>query len=176
MKELILGGMRSGKSSLAEQYALQSGLEVVYIATATAGDGEMEQRIAHHRSHRPAEWIVVEEPLALSRALLQHAGEQRCVLVDCLTMWLTNILAAGGSATVAAYRHEFGQLLQELPALPGRIILVSNEVGMGVVPMGELSRMFVDEAGRMHQALAAVCGRVTLCVAGLPHVVKGGSC
>lgn len=173
MKELILGGMRSGKSRLAEQCALQSGLEVVYIATATAGDEEMAQRIAHHRSHRPATWILVEEPLSLARALKEYATEQRCLLVDCLTMWLSNHLAEDDPSSVAAYRHEMGQLLQQLTTLPGHIILVSNEVGMGVVPMGELSRRFVDEAGRMHQALAAVCDRVTLCVAGLPHVVKG---
>ncbi len=170
MKELILGGVRSGKSRLAQQLAVESGLAVVFLATATAVDAEMERRIAEHRRRRPASWVVVEEPRTLARALGEHARPDRCVLVDCLTLWLTNLLGAGDDQAPAA---ECNALLDLLPRLPGRIILVSNETGMGVVPLGELTRRFCDHAGQLHQDLARRCDRVILTVAGLPHVLKG---
>lgn len=169
MKQLILGGSRSGKSSLAEQGASESGLAVTYIATATAGDGEMAARIAQHQSRRPAHWSIVEEPLRLAQALQQHASPDRCLLVDCLTLWLTNLLCANDEALFQSERAAF---LKALPALPGHIILVSNEVGMGIVPMGELSRRFSDEAGWLNQEAARICERVTLMVAGLPYPLK----
>ncbi|MHB9119094.1 MAG: bifunctional adenosylcobinamide kinase/adenosylcobinamide-phosphate guanylyltransferase [Burkholderiales bacterium] len=172
MKELILGGARSGKSALAEKRARESGLDVAYIATATAGDGEMAQRIAHHRARRPEGWALVEEPIRLAAALQQHAAAGRCLLVDCLTLWLNNLLA---EADEAVFRRERDALLAALPGLPGRILLVSNEVGMGIVPLGELSRRFCDEAGRLHQELAQVCGRVTFVAAGLPLILKGNA-
>lgn len=172
MQELILGGARSGKSVLAEKLARESGLEVAYIATATAGDGEMAQRIAHHRVRRPEGWALVEEPLHLAAALRQHAAAGRCLLVDCLTLWLNNLLA---EADEDLFRRERDALLAALPGLPGRILLVSNEVGMGIVPLGELSRRFCDEAGRLHQELAQVCGRVTFVAAGLPLILKGNA-
>lgn len=172
MHELILGGARSGKSALAERLANADGGEVVYIATAQALDGEMDARIAQHRARRPAHWHCVEEPLALAAALQAQAGEGRCLLVDCLTLWLSNLLLHPQPQTLARERDA---LLQLLPQLPGRLLLVSNEVGQGVVPMGELSRRFVDEAGWLHQALAAQCQRVLLVVAGLPLVLKGES-
>ena len=170
MKELILGGVRSGKSRLAEQRARASELEVVYIATATAGDEEMRQRIAHHQQRRPSSWQLIEEPLMLANVLQQHAADNRCLLVDCLTLWLTNLLLAGDASPLAEEREA---LLEQLPGLPGHIILVSNETGMGIVPQGELTRRFADEAGRLHQDLAQICDRVTLTVAGLPQVLKG---
>jgi len=170
MKELILGGVRSGKSRLAEQHALASGLEVFYIATATAGDDEMRQRIVHHRQQRPSTWQLVEEPRKLTTVLQQHAAEDRCLLVDCLTLWLTNLLLSEEEDMLARERDA---LIEQLPNLPGHIILVSNETGMGIVPEAELARRFGDEAGRLHQELAQICDRVILTVAGLPHVLKG---
>lgn len=170
MKELILGGMRSGKSRLAEQHAQESNLPVTYLATATAQDDEMRQRIAHHQAQRPDRWQLVEEPIALAGALQRHAAEDRCVLVDCLTLWLTNLLCLDDEPRL---RGEIDALLQVLPELPGTVILVSNETGMGVVPLGELTRRYCDEAGRLHQAVAARCDKVILTVAGLPLVVKG---
>ncbi len=167
--ELILGGNRSGKSILAEQRAQDSGLPVIYLATATASDAEMATRIAQHQSRRPTHWQLVEEPIYLSRALQQHAAVGRCLLVDCLTLWLTNLLCHENQVYLAQEKNRF---LELLPALPGQIILVSNEVGMGIVPLGELSRRFSDEAGRLHQEVASICERVTLTVAGLPYPLK----
>lgn len=169
MKELILGGARSGKSALAERLAGHSGMDVTYIATATAGDAEMAQRIRHHRAHRPGYWQTVEEPIRLAAALETHASPRSCLLVDCLSLWLSNLL----SAEAGVFEAQREELLETLPRLPGRLLLVSNETGMGVVPMGELTRRFVDESGRLHQQLAGVCERVTLTVAGLPQVLKG---
>ncbi|NQD96557.1 bifunctional adenosylcobinamide kinase/adenosylcobinamide-phosphate guanylyltransferase [Pseudomonas sp. CrR25] len=170
MLELILGGARSGKSRLAEKLAGESGLAVTYIATSQALDGEMSARIAAHRARRPAHWALVEEPLALARVLAEQAGEGRCLLVDCLTLWLSNLLMLDDPARLDAEREA---LLECLNALPGRIILVSNETGLGVVPLGELTRRYVDEAGWLHQALAERCQRVIFTVAGLPLALKG---
>ncbi len=170
MRTLILGGMRSGKSRLAEQRAQASGLPVTYLATATVQDDEMRARVAHHQAQRPGHWQLVEEPLALAAALQHYAAEQRCVLVDCLTLWLTNLLCAEDEARL---RSEISALLDVLPTLPGEIILVSNETGMGIVPLGELTRRYCDEAGRLHQAVAQHCDKVVLTVAGLPLPLKG---
>ncbi|MDD5179693.1 MAG: bifunctional adenosylcobinamide kinase/adenosylcobinamide-phosphate guanylyltransferase [Gallionellaceae bacterium] len=170
MKELILGGMRSGKSRLAEQHAQASGLPVIYLATATVQDDEMRARVAHHQAQRPGHWQLVEEPLALASALQRHAAENHCVLVDCLTLWLTNLLCTQDEVRL---QQEVAALLEVLPGLPGQIILVSNETGMGVVPLGELTRRYCDEAGRLHQAVAQCCERVILTVAGLPLNLKG---
>ncbi|MEZ5523680.1 MAG: bifunctional adenosylcobinamide kinase/adenosylcobinamide-phosphate guanylyltransferase [Pseudomonadales bacterium] len=169
MKALILGGARSGKSKLAEQAALSSGLKCIYIATAQAGDAEMIRRIEKHRERRGAEWQLMEEPVALASALERAAAEDTCILVDCLTLWLSNCLFSEDKAEWSRQREA---LLEILPQLPGHIILVSNETGLGVVPMGEVTRQFVDESGLLHQALAEICDRVTLTVAGLPHILK----
>ncbi|MCL5043451.1 MAG: bifunctional adenosylcobinamide kinase/adenosylcobinamide-phosphate guanylyltransferase [Gammaproteobacteria bacterium] len=171
MHELILGGARSGKSRHAEMLARATGLPVVYIATAQALDDEMAARIDQHRAQRPADWTLVEEPLALAAALQREAAVGRCLLVDCLTLWLSNLLLVDEPGRL---EQETSALLTLLPALPGQVILVSNETGLGVVPMGELSRRYVDAAGHLHQALAAHCQRVTFCVAGLPQLLKGG--
>jgi adenosylcobinamide kinase/adenosylcobinamide-phosphate guanylyltransferase len=181
MKTLILGGARSGKSQLAEQLASDSGLPVTYLATAEAGDEEMHRRIAHHRSRRPDHWSCVEEPLHLADRLQQLASPQHCLLVDCLTLWLSNLLFAGRAAAQAEageatdcplFKAETGKLFTVLPQLPGRIILVSNEVGWGIVPMHPVSRLFADEQGRLNQRIAAICNEVTLVAAGLPLVLK----
>ena len=170
MKQLILGGVRSGKSRLAEQHAIATGLPVVYIATAQAQDAEMQERIQHHQTNRPQHWTLLEEPLALAQALQAQAMDGRCVLVDCLTLWLTNLLCLQDEIRL---QQEIETLLETLPNLPGEIILVSNETGMGIVPLGELTRRYCDEAGRLHQAIAARCESVILTVAGLPLTLKG---
>ncbi len=170
MRELILGGARSGKSRLAEKLAAGSGLAVTYIATSQALDGEMSTRIRQHRERRPAEWALLEEPLELARVLRESASVERCLLVDCLTLWLTNLLMLEDHTRLLAEREA---LLEGLAQLPGRIILVSNETGLGVVPMGELTRRYVDEAGWLHQAIAERCQRVVFTVAGLPMLLKG---
>lgn len=170
MKELILGGARSGKSALAERLALESGLAVSYIATATSGDEEMARRIEHHRARRSPAWNLAEEPLRLAAAMETHAAPDGCLIVDCLTLWLNNLLALEDEIL---FRSERAALLQVLPNLPGCLLMVSNEVGMGIVPLGELSRRFCDEAGRLHQDLARICDRVVFVAAGLPLVLKG---
>ncbi|WP_278349288.1 bifunctional adenosylcobinamide kinase/adenosylcobinamide-phosphate guanylyltransferase [Stutzerimonas kunmingensis] len=169
MLELILGGARSGKSRFAERLAADSGLAVTYIATSQPLDGEMTERIAHHRERRPAHWTLVEEPLQLARLLREQAAANRCLLVDCLTLWLTNLLMLDDAARLAEERDA---LLECLDGLPGRILLVSNETGLGVVPLGELTRRYVDEAGWLHQAVAERAQRVTFMVAGLPMTLK----
>lgn len=182
---LILGGARSGKSAMAERLARDSGKDVVYLATAHAGDGEMGERIAHHRARRPAHWPTVEESLGLAGALRRECTAGRLVLVDCLTLWLTNLMLCGDAPLPesgklllpARFDQERAALLDVLDAgLPGELILVSNEVGMGIVPMGALSRRFADEAGWLNQEVAARAGRVILVAAGLPLVLKGAPC
>ncbi len=168
MLQLILGGARSGKSRLAEKLALDSHLQVTYIATSQPLDGEMNERVAHHRARRPAEWALIEEPIEL--VLRETASAERCLLVDCLTLWMTNLLMLDDAKRLNVEREA---LLDCLASLPGEIIFVSNETGMGVVPLGELTRRYVDEAGWLHQALAERCQRVVLTVAGLPLTLKG---
>lgn len=168
MRELILGGARSGKSALAEQRAAASGQAVTFVATAEAGDAEMAARIAAHRERRPAHWTTVEAPRELAAALRAHAGPGRLLLVDCLTLWLANLVADD-----TALEHERAALLAALPALAGEIVLVSNEVGLGIVPDNPLGRRFRDAAGRLNQEVAGACERVTLVAAGLPLTLKG---
>lgn len=183
-RQLILGGARSGKSALAERRtadAAAGGLRVLYVATAEVRDAEMARRIAHHRERRPAAWGLVEAPLHLAAALRAHAAADTCLLVDCLTLWLSNLLFAGAAARQAEageavdcplLRDETAALVDALATLPGRILLVSNEVGWGIVPMHPVSRCFADEQGRLNQRVAAVCDGVTLVAAGLPLVLK----
>ncbi len=169
-KHLVLGGARSGKSSFAENLAIEYSesekAELSYIATAQALDEEMKARILHHQRGRDKRWTLIEEPLHLSEVLLHHDSPRHCLLVDCLTLWLSNCIHRG------CWDEEMSLLLKCLPELQGHLVLVSNEVGSGVVPMGEMSREFVDAAGRLHQALAAYCQNVTLVVAGLPLELK----
>lgn len=169
-KTLILGGVKSGKSRLAEQRAINSQLAVCYIATARADDREMQQRIALHQQQRPAHWTTVEVPLNLAAVLQQQDAADKCILVDCLTLWLTNLLLTDDENLLTT---EIQLLLETLPTLQADLILVSNETSMGIVPMGELTRRFCDEAGRLHQQLAVLMDNVILTVAGLPHALKG---
>ena len=181
MSELIIGGARSGKSALAQSRALQSGLAVVYLATARADDAEMARRIAHHRRQRPAGWTSIEEPLEVVRMLQRHAAAGTCIVVDCLTLWLSNLFFAGRAAQQAQAGQpvdcpllsgHIAALLQCLPALAGRVMLVSNEVGWGIVPDNAQARAFADEQGRLNQRVAAVCDQVTLVAAGLALPLK----
>lgn len=169
-RTLILGGVRSGKSRLAEKLATESLLPVTYIATATIEDEEMRERIAAHRVRRPDHWRVIEEPFQLASVLVQQADNDHCLLVDCLTLWLTNLLVHPDTSKFDTERTAF---LKALPYLTGKLILVSNETNMGVTPMGELSRRYCDEAGKLHQEIAHHCEQVVLTVAGLPLMLKG---
>lgn len=171
MKELILGGARSGKSHYAETRAIESGMDVIYIATAQALDDEMQLRIKHHQQQRPAHWRLIEEPIELLSVLKENANASTCILVDCLTLWVSNQLCSDKHKQQIEKNSE--SLASLLPTLSGNIIFVSNEVSMGITPMGEMSRQFVDESGRLHQRLAAVCDKVTLMVAGIPSQIKG---
>lgn len=188
---LIIGGARSGKSSLAERYAKSSNLPVTYIATAQAFDNEMQQRIAQHQADRPEHWQLVESPLLLAKTIalvIENSQQDICILVDCLTLWLSNSLCkpnieAGHTSkcNLDYWQQEKQQFLTQLENIKlgsgnGKqrveIILVSNEVGHGIVPMGELSRQFVDQAGWLHQAIAKVADNVEFVMAGLPLSLK----
>lgn len=168
MLTLILGGARSGKSRHAQNLAARTALPVSVIATAQSRDAEMAARIERHRAERPAAWRTLEEPLALVATLARTATAGQCVLVDCLTLWLLNLIEAGD----AVFAQERAALLATLPTLAGEVILVANEVGLGVIPMGELSRRFVDEAGWLNQDIARLADQVTLIAAGLPLPLK----
>lgn len=185
---LVIGGARSGKSRHAEQIATDwsaaaPGRRVIYVATAAAGDDEMARRIAHHRARRPAAWGLIEAPLALADTLREVSRPDTLLLVDCLTLWLSNLIFSGRAAAQAEagapvdcelLAGQQAALLAALAELPGPVVLVSNEVGYGIVPLGALSRLFVDEQGRLNQRVAALAQRVTLVAAGLPLVLKGG--
>lgn len=170
---LVLGGARSGKSRHAEALVeALVGIEgqastCVYLATAEPLDAEMTARIDEHRRRRGARWHTVEEPLDLVGALSRAAGADRAVLVDCLTLWLSNLLGASRDPVA-----ETARLAAALPRLAGPVVLVSNEVGLGVVPVTPLARTFVDQAGRLHQAVAAVAQSVVFMTAGLPMHLK----
>jgi adenosylcobinamide kinase/adenosylcobinamide-phosphate guanylyltransferase len=170
MRHLILGGARSGKSAYAEQHALDHsshGQRFWYVATATASDDhEMVQRIEHHQQDRHACWQLIEEPLDVAAVIRQHATAADVVLIDCLTLWLTNALL---NDTWAIVKQSF---LEAVESSQAQLYFVSNEVGSGIVPLGELSRQFVDESGWLHQALAQKCEQVSLVVAGLPVELK----
>lgn len=170
MIHLVFGGARSGKSTFAEETATASGLNVRYIATATAGDGEMQDRIERHQTQRPSHWALVEEPLHLSKLIQEHSAAQELLLVDCLTLWLSNHLFHPDKPDLQCLREN---LCEALERSQSDIILVSNEVGMGIVPRGEISREFVDHSGWLNQAIARVADRVTFVAAGLPLNLKG---
>ncbi len=164
---LVLGGARSGKSAYAQRLAEDSGLEPVYIATARAWDDEMRRRITQHRSDRDARWTTVEEPLSLAQELRCQASPARIVLVDCLTLWLTNIMLEGWAIQPAC------EILANACAeLDGPAIFVSNEVGHGIVPDNALARDFRDAQGRLNQMMAKACDGVVWVAAGIPQVVK----
>lgn len=179
-RTLVIGGARSGKSAHAEALAIAAGKNVIYVATAEAGDDEMLQRIAHHRARRDQGWTTLEQPLTLGDLIERHSAPDTILLVDCLTVWLSNLLFSEGTAfpetgiiePPAIFHAQRQALLHALAQADGDIILVSNEIGQGVVPNGAITRWFVDEAGRLNQDVAAACDRVVLVVAGLPLSLK----
>lgn len=186
-RTLVFGAARSGKSAYAERQAQQSaadGRQVVYLATAAAGDAEMQARIEHHRQRRPSAWRTVEQPLHLGAAIQEYSNPDAVLLIDCLTVWLSNLLFSeardypeiGQIVPPPAFMRERESLLQALQQARGDVILVSNEVGMGIVPNGAISRWFVDESGRLNQAVAGLCEQVRWVAAGLPLALKGPSC
>lgn len=187
---LILGGARSGKSGYAEDIArhitrdttqhttkhTDSNGNVTYIATATAFDDEMKVRIERHQADRPNDWKNIEEPIYLAKTLLQHSSEDKVILVDCLTLWINNLLMQEDTNLLKGsdlLKNEIDNFINCLDKLSGTVIFVSNEVGMGVIPMGSITRQFVDESGRLHQQLGKHVNHVLLMVAGIATVVKG---
>jgi adenosylcobinamide kinase/adenosylcobinamide-phosphate guanylyltransferase len=178
---LITGGARSGKSAYAERLASDAALPTTYIATALARDDEMRARIEEHRSRRPKEWRTVECGNSdLAAAIVGAAKADTCTIVDCLTLWLAGILApadgdAGpSSGQLRLLETERVKLVRALRSVPGTVLVVTNEIGAGVTPMGRLSRRFVDEHGTTNQRIAEACERVTLLVCGIPVVLKPG--
>jgi adenosylcobinamide kinase / adenosylcobinamide-phosphate guanylyltransferase len=171
----VLGGARSGKRAHAERLASDSGRPVTYIATArlSADDAEFAARIAHHRERRPAHWRIVEAPLDLAEALADADASDGCVLVDCLTLWLANLLCPpDGGPALADSAARFAALDATLANVKGKVIVVSNEIGLGVVPLGAATRAYVDELGRLNQRVAALSRDMTMMVAGLPLALK----
>lgn len=166
---LVLGGARSGKSAYAERLIEGSDADgdLVYVATAQAYDDEMHNRIALHQKRRGPRWTTIEAPLDLNLALKSDACCDRAVLVDCLTLWITNLMMAEKNVS-----REIDELCTTIPTLTARVAFVSNEVGQGIVPDNDMARDFRDYAGMAHQQLAAVCNRVVFVTAGLPHTLK----
>lgn len=169
MITLVLGGARSGKSRIAQEQASASALPVVCIATATALDAEMAARIEHHQHNRPSEWRLRECPLDLTAALQEETQQPQTILVDCLTLWLNNQLFEYPEQD---FSELFDALVNSLSGNNTNVIFVANEVGLGIIPLGEVSRKFVDEAGRLNQQLAQIADKVLFVVAGLPLVLK----
>lgn len=183
---LVLGGARSGKSSYAENMATQlyqeKSAQLVYIATATAGDGEMHERIARHQQDRHDAWQLIEEPIELASAI-SKINTPSVILIDCLTLWLSNCLHASTdvwqdqkSAFIKVLMNVLSENAHQAnasqPQQSHHILMVSNEVGHGITPLGELSRRYVDEIGWLHQELASLCNEVTMVIAGLPQKLK----
>ena len=172
---LITGGARSGKSRFAEELALSYGSPLCYLATAQANDDEMTERIARHRLRRGALWQTIEEPLLLCQTLARIDGEYRAILVDCVTIWLSNLLLSSDSTQpdseeqLMAHLH---RLCACLPEMTTPVILVTNEVGMGIVPDNPLARLFRDVAGQANQLLAAVADELHFVVSGIPLQLK----
>ena len=174
MHRLIVGGQRSGKSRHAEALAqawlrAAPGRHVTVVATALAADDEMRARIEHHRQTRPPAFATVEAPLALAQALREQAAPGRLLIVDCLTLWLTNwLMPASGAPDASGWQTEQAQLVSVLRDLASPVVFVSNEVGWGIVPMSREVRGYVDELGRLNQTVTRCCSKLTLMVAGQP--------
>jgi adenosylcobinamide kinase/adenosylcobinamide-phosphate guanylyltransferase len=164
---LVLGGARSGKSSFAERMTVTHPRGCVYLATAEVGDDEMAERVRRHRARREANWRTVEAPLDIAGALVGETEQGAAVLVDCLTLWLSNLMAAGRDP-----EHETEALVRALGQVGGPVVFVSNEVGLGIVPDNALARAFRDHAGRLNQRIAEVANSVFFVAAGLPLRLK----
>lgn len=193
MINLVLGGARSGKSRFAEKIASKSKQSVFYIATATADDEEMTQRITQHQLDRPSDWSLIEEPLFLANKLTELTGsnknkafkkdkdvsnnkkasKDKVILVECMTLWLSNWLCQQSAESAEQWKSEKAAFIEAIMAIDSDVIIVSNEVGSGIVPLGKLSRDFADQAGWLNQELASVADRVWLVVAGCPILIKG---
>ncbi|HZY69313.1 MAG TPA: bifunctional adenosylcobinamide kinase/adenosylcobinamide-phosphate guanylyltransferase [Devosia sp.] len=166
---LVLGGARSGKTGFAERLAMRAGERPLYLATAQALDSEMRDRVRLHQQQRHKRFSTLEEPIALPTALKAAARAHDVILVDCLTLWITNLLGANEDVAKAV-----DELISALVGIDeSHVILVSNEVGLGIVPDNPLARMFGDLAGAAHQRLAEICSDVHFVVAGLPMTLKG---
>lgn len=172
VKKLVLGGCRSGKSRYAEQWVAQNFSDMVFVATLEArNDAEMDQRIALHRQSRGIGWMTVEEPLDLAGVLAENKTGSEVFLVDCLTMWLTNMMMQGFSDE--KIQGEVARLCATVASLDTSVVLVANEVGLGIVPESSLGRRFRDLAGWTNQQMVLVCGQVVFVAAGLPLRLKG---
>ncbi|WP_067217034.1 bifunctional adenosylcobinamide kinase/adenosylcobinamide-phosphate guanylyltransferase [Marinomonas gallaica] len=171
MKHLVLGGVRSGKSQFAERWIAEQRSQIVYVATSQVWDDGMAQRVAQHRDYRPQHWLTVEEPIQLAATLENIAKRQpdAAVIVECCSLWLTNLLCAEDEMQLTKEREKF---LETLARYPLPIILVSAEVGLGIMPMNALARRYGDEIGVLNQKLAKLCDNVTLVTAGLPMTLK----
>ena len=169
MRHLVLGGVRSGKSAYAEQLVAQTEQAVCYIATSQIWDDEMAARVQIHQERRPSHWQLIEEPIALAERLNALSSGTQSVLVECLTLWLTNLICLEDEARLAA---EKAALLAAVENFAGELVLVSSEVGLGIMPMNAMARRFADEAGLLNQQLAKLTERVTLVAAGIPMPLK----
>lgn len=167
---LVLGGARSGKSSWALRHVESHYSSYLFLATARVNDDEMAERVRLHRESRGTRWKLLEEPLEVPRTLRTGPGDAEAVLVDCLTVWMSNVLIEKGEAAVESYQDG---LLEALSQRDRTIVIVSNEVGMGIVPETYLGRFFRDTAGRFNQRVAAMADRVVFMIAGLPMALKG---
>jgi len=169
MMRLILGGIRSGKTRLAEKLAADTGLPVVYIATANAGDSEMSSRINKHKERRNSQWLTIEEEINLASTIQEFAINSNCVIVDCLTLWMTNLLL---QLTESDVKTQQARLIEVLKTVESPVFLVSNETNSGIIPMDALSRRFCDEIGVLHQQLGQIANEVIFMIAGMPHLIK----
>ena len=169
---LILGGIRSGKSRFAEQLAATSQLPVTYVATAEAikNDDAWQTRIQRHRDRRPTDWRCIEEPIDLASVIVAHRDDSVCLLIDCLSVWMSNLLLRDDDALM---RQQQARLLDAVTRYRGELLMVSAESNMGVIPMGDLTRRYCDYIGELHQQLAAHCHKVVMIHAGLPLYLKG---
>ena len=173
---LVLGGARSGKSQFAEQLACEygeQGQQLIYLASAQAKDNEMHDRISLHKQRRKdANWQVIEEPIEVVVTLKKVASNSTCILFDCLSLWLSNLMFEKADIDPLYVKQKLQQLVDTISTLPGQLIMVTNMVGLGVIPMGECSRVYVDLAGWLEQNIAKQCQQVDLVVAGLPMNLK----
>ncbi len=164
---LILGGARSGKSRYAEKLAYDSSLNLIYLATAEIRDDEMRERVEHHKADRAGRWDTIEEPIEIPKVIQKHSKIDNVILIDCLTIWLSNLMEAGKNLEAG-----INSLVDTIKDAEGHVILVSNEVGQGIVPANALARTFRDEAGRLNQVIASAADEVISITAGLPLTLK----